>query len=119
MYIYIYELPTLPNNKSTLLSTFDSPQSFISTVFMPSAGRDPLVQSLDDDIAAVREAVLKELEVGKDIMVVSHSWGSLPVSSALAGMGKKERLMAIRVESSRSHTLQHSWLQRAQAFWIC
>ena len=82
---------------------------------MPSAGRDPLVQSLDDDIAAVREAVLKEFEVGKDIMVVSHSWGGLPVSSALAGMGKKERLMARRMESSRSHTLQHPWLQRAQA----
>lgn len=48
------------------------------TVSMPSAGRDPLVQSLDDNIAAVREAVLKEFEVGKDIMVVSyrlqHSW---------------------------------------------
>ena len=43
------------------------------TVSMPSVGRDPPVQSLDDDIAAVGEAVLKEFEVGKDIMVVSHS----------------------------------------------
>jgi len=77
---------------------------------MPSVGRDPLVQSLDDDIVAVREAVLKEFEVGKDIMVVSHSWSGLPVSSALVGMGKKERLMARRVKLSRSHTLRHSWL---------
>ena len=58
---------------------------------MPSVGRDPPVQSLDDDIAAVREAILKEFEVGKHVMVVSHSWSGLPVSSALVGMGKKER----------------------------
>lgn len=79
------------------------------------SGTRSLVQSLDDDISSGSRGVLKEFEVGKDIMFVSHSWSGLLVSSALVGMGKKERLMARRVELSRSHTLQHSWLQRAQA----
>jgi pimeloyl-ACP methyl ester carboxylesterase len=43
------------------------------TVPMPSVGRVPSVKSLDDDIAAVRSAVLKELETGNDVIVNSHS----------------------------------------------
>ena len=42
-------------------------------VAMPSVGRTPPVTSLDEDIAAVRAAVVKELDEGRDVVVNAHS----------------------------------------------
>ena len=48
---------------------------------MPATGRVPPVQSLDEVIAAVRSAVLKELDGGRDVMLHAHSWGGIPVNN--------------------------------------
>lgn len=68
---------------------------------MPSVGRSKPVESLDEDIDAVRTVVLKELDAGLDVMVNAHSmyccprsitipkadhetgWGGLPVSTLI------------------------------------
>jgi pimeloyl-ACP methyl ester carboxylesterase len=60
-------------------------------VSMPSVGRDTPVASLDEDILAVREAVLKELDAGQDVVVNAHSWGGIPANSALDGLAKIDR----------------------------
>ena len=60
-------------------------------VSMPAVGRVPPVTSLDEDIAVVRSAVLKEVDAGRDVMVHAHSWGGIPACSALAGLSKAER----------------------------
>jgi hypothetical protein len=36
-------------------------------------------------------AVLKELDVGRDVMVHAHSWAGIPVCSALEGFSRAER----------------------------
>ena len=82
---------------------------------MPSVGCDPRspVQPPDDDIVAVRVAVLKEFEVGKDIMVVSHSWNCISVSGVL---GKKEReTNGDKGEVVKIAYTAALWLQRAQS----
>jgi hypothetical protein len=43
------------------------------TVSMPSIGSTPPVTSLDEDIATVRAAVIKELGTGQDVIVNAHS----------------------------------------------
>jgi len=43
------------------------------TVSMPSVGRVPPVTSLQEDIEVVRNAVLKELDGGHDVIVNVHS----------------------------------------------
>ena len=43
------------------------------TIPMPSVGRIPPVKTLDEDINAVRMAVLKELDTGHNVIVNSHS----------------------------------------------
>jgi hypothetical protein len=58
---------------------------------MPSVGRSPAVTSLDEDIAEIRGAVLKELDAGRDVMVHAHSWAGIPVCSALEGFSRAER----------------------------
>jgi len=74
------------------------------TVPMPSVGRSKPVENLDEDIDAVRKAVLKELDAGQNVMVNAHSmyfcpssmgmsktyhktgWGGLPVSLSLLAL---------------------------------
>lgn len=49
------------------------------TVPLPSSsGRVPPTTSLDEDIAAIRNAVLKELDAGRDVVMNAHSWGGIP-----------------------------------------
>jgi hypothetical protein len=45
------------------------------------------------DIAAVRDVIIPELDTGKNVVVIIHSWGGLPVNSALYGFSKLEREM--------------------------
>ena len=44
-----------------------------------------------DDIAAVREAILAVLEEGSDVLVVPHSYGGIPTTSAVKGLDKESR----------------------------
>ena len=43
------------------------------TVPLPSVGSSPPVKSLNEDIEAVRGAVLKELDAGRDVVINAHS----------------------------------------------
>ena len=61
------------------------------TVSMPAVGRPEPVDSLDEDIAAVRKVVLKELDAGLDVIMHAHSWGGIPTNTALDGLSKAER----------------------------
>jgi len=62
------------------------------TVSLPSAsGRVPPTSSLDEDIAAIRDVVLRELDSGHDVLVNAHSWGAIPTTTGLVGLSKPER----------------------------
>lgn len=61
-------------------------------VAIPSTGSKLLLTSNEPDIFAVRE-VLEELShSGKEIIVVAHSYGSIPTCEAVKGLGNQERL---------------------------
>lgn len=61
------------------------------TVAFPSIQQATSVQDLQPDIDAVRSIVTEEVDAGRDVVVISHSWAGLPVSSALDGLSKIER----------------------------
>ncbi|KAK0119058.1 hypothetical protein ONS96_012126 [Cadophora gregata f. sp. sojae] len=68
------------------------PQGYKCATFsFPGTGNVPAVKSLDEDIAAVRSVVLKEIDAGSDVIVSAHSWGGVPACSALDGLSKAER----------------------------
>ncbi|KAI9743528.1 MAG: hypothetical protein M1818_002842 [Claussenomyces sp. TS43310] len=56
-----------------------------------AVGQKPAVRDLQPDIAAVREAVLRESDAGNDVMMVAHSWSGIVVADALEGLSKAER----------------------------
>lgn len=59
---------------------------------MPSTGGTIPTTDLVEDIAAIRKAVLKELDAGKEVVVCSHSWGGIPTTNALDGLSISERV---------------------------
>ncbi|OWY50355.1 alpha/beta-hydrolase [Alternaria alternata] len=61
---------------------------------LPSVGRVPPTTDLDEDIAVIRSAVLKELDAGKNVVTNAHSYSGIPVSSALHGLGTIARQRA-------------------------
>ncbi|KAF6803825.1 hypothetical protein CMUS01_14993 [Colletotrichum musicola] len=51
---------------------------------------DPNV-GLEEDTAAVRSELQKLVDAGKDVIVVPHSYGGVPVSNAVKGLSQKDR----------------------------
>ncbi|OBW64866.1 MAG: Uncharacterized protein AUREO_050680 [Aureobasidium pullulans] len=67
-------------------------------VNLPTNTRDPLVDSrllgIEDDVAAIRAAVTNQLDAGNDVVVVTHSYGTVPGTAALTGLNLKARKTA-------------------------
>ncbi|THW90860.1 hypothetical protein D6D18_06662 [Aureobasidium pullulans] len=64
-------------------------------VNLPTNTRDPLVDGrllgIEDDVAAIRAAVTNQLDAGNDVVVVTHSYGTVPGTAALTGLNLKAR----------------------------
>jgi hypothetical protein len=67
-------------------------------VNLPTNTRDPLVDGrlldIEDDVAAIRAAVTNQLDTGIDVVVVTHSYSSIPGTAALTGLSLKARKTA-------------------------
>ncbi|KAL4780885.1 alpha/beta-hydrolase [Aspergillus varians] len=58
------------------------------TVSWPSIARASAVKDLSEDITALRALVEPEIQDGREVIVIAHSWAGLPVNSALEGLRK-------------------------------
>ncbi|KAK8060979.1 hypothetical protein PG996_010909 [Apiospora saccharicola] len=52
---------------------------------------DPLNQGVPEDAAAIRAQLEKMVDAGKDVMVLSHSYGGVPAAAAVEGFNAKDR----------------------------
>ncbi|KAF2091112.1 hypothetical protein K490DRAFT_62433 [Saccharata proteae CBS 121410] len=59
-------------------------------VELPSVGADPPLKSWDQDVVAIRHAVTSVVDAGRDVVLVSHSYGGLPAQEACRGMAKRD-----------------------------
>ena len=65
------------------------------TVALPSTQSPELPPAtLEDDTAAVRYAVMSELDQGNNVVVVAHSYGGTPANNALKDLDSKSRSSA-------------------------
>ncbi|KEQ80399.1 hypothetical protein M438DRAFT_236980, partial [Aureobasidium pullulans EXF-150] len=67
-------------------------------VNLPTNTRNPLVDGrllgIEDDVAAIRAAVISQLDAGNDVVVVTHSYSSVPGTAALTGLNLQARKIA-------------------------
>lgn len=61
------------------------------TIAFPSIQQSTVVKDLQPDITALRTVVQRECDQGREVVVISHSWSGLPVSSALDGLSRSQR----------------------------
>lgn len=83
-----------PLHYSLLTTALESAGFRVSTPHLPSTQRIPAIQSSDPDIAAVRAAVLSELDDPtnpRDVVMVLHSYGGIPGTQAIKGLAKDAR----------------------------
>lgn len=69
-------------------------------IHLASVGRSPPVTSIESDVEAIQAAALAEMQQGRDVTVVCHSYSGLPTSEALEGLDKPQivgggRILAI------------------------
>ncbi|KAJ5639525.1 uncharacterized protein N7484_007387 [Penicillium longicatenatum] len=57
----------------------------------PSIGAEPPTKTLLDDVASLREVLVKLADDGQDLVVVGHSYGGVVASCAVVGLSKSAR----------------------------
>jgi hypothetical protein len=76
---------------AALISKLESLGYAIHTSRLPSVGNPNPPLDLSEDIAVVRSLVEQAIDKDNDVVVFPHSWAGIVTSSALVGLGKKER----------------------------
>jgi len=62
-----------------------------TVVKLPSVDPPQPLTSIDEDILAVQQTLLPLIEAGKDVVLVMHSYGSIPGSEAVKGLAKADQ----------------------------
>lgn len=57
----------------------------------PSVDPSPGLKDFSEDVVLIRKTVVELIDEAKDVIVVMHSYGGIPGSSALQGLGKSTR----------------------------
>ncbi|KAI5457671.1 Alpha/beta hydrolase fold-1 [Mariannaea sp. PMI_226] len=85
-----------PSHYSAFLQKLSDAGYHVTSEKLPSVGAtEPKDQSVAADMAIIREKVLlPEIEQGKDIIMIMHSYGGFPGSAAAKGFSKLERTAA-------------------------
>lgn len=60
-------------------------------VILPSVNSSPPLASWDQDAQAVRQVIMENLDAGKDVIAVAHSFGGIAMSEAVKSLGKEAR----------------------------
>ena len=62
-----------------------------TVIKLPSVDPPQALTSIDEDILAVQQTLLPLIEAGKNVVLVMHSYGSIPGSEAVKGLAKADR----------------------------
>lgn len=80
-----------PTIYDLVMAQLHTSQYRTTSVCLPSVGVSPGLEDFSADVAAVRATVLGLAELGLDVVVVCHSYGGVPCTEAMNGLGKKDR----------------------------
>lgn len=80
----------------------------------PSIGhRDPRpAATIEEDAAYIRNVTSKLADGGKDVILVSHSYGGIPATESTKGLSKEERKAAGKQGGVRNLVSCRAWFRR-------
>lgn len=65
-----------------------------SPVYLASLGASPPIKDFTPDVEVVAKAITEAADAGQDVIVIGHSYGSVPACAAIQGLDKKSRAAA-------------------------
>ena len=80
-----------PAHYQPLASALQKANFTVAVIPLPSVGASPGLKSFDEDVAAVRKVVGSLIDDDTEVIVLLHSYGGLPGSAAMKGLGSKDR----------------------------
>ena len=80
--------PILYSSFTRALEAQDIPSVVIP---IPSVGANPGLKDFSADVKLIRDTITDLLNHDRDVIVLMHSYGGLPSSAALKGLGKVDR----------------------------
>ena len=80
-----------PAHYQPLATALQNANFTTAVIPLPSVGASPGLTSFDEDVAAVRNVISSFVDDGAEVVVLLHSYGGLPGSAALRGLGVDER----------------------------
>ncbi|KAE8392896.1 Alpha/beta hydrolase family-domain-containing protein [Aspergillus alliaceus] len=63
----------------------------VIAVTLPSVNSNPLHTTWEQDAQAVRQVIMESINGGKDVIAIAHSFGGIPMSEGVKGLGKEVR----------------------------
>lgn len=80
-----------PAHYQPLASALQKASFTVAVIPLPSVGASPGLKNFDEDVAAVRKVVGSLVNDDTEVIVLMHSYGGLPGSAAMKGLGAKDR----------------------------
>lgn len=80
-----------PAHYQPLASALQSAEFTVAVVPLPSVGASPGLKNFDEDAAVIQKVVASFVNDGIEVVMLLHSYGGLPGSAAMKGLGAKER----------------------------
>ena len=80
-----------PAHYQPFASALQSADFTVAVVSLPSIGASPGLKDFDEDVVAIHKVVSSLVDDGIEVVMLLHSYGGLPGSAAMKGLGAKER----------------------------
>lgn len=112
-----------PAHYQPLASALQTANFTVSVVPLPSLGASLGWKDFSEDVTAIRKVVSDLVDEGTEVIVLMHSYGGMPGSAALRGLGVKDRAKAgmkggvKRLVYVASYALRRERRIRIKAIW--
>ncbi|KAF2734592.1 alpha/beta-hydrolase [Polyplosphaeria fusca] len=80
-----------PTFYTPLISALNNKGIPTKGLWLKSATKKPGLPTMADDAASIAADIEKEVDQGKDVVLVAHSYGGVPASQAVEGLVKSKR----------------------------
>lgn len=87
-----------PETFSLIIPGLEKAGYSVFAVTLPSASVVPAVPDFSSDVAVIKNAVNSTLAIGKDVLLVMHSFGAVVGCEAMKGMNADEAPKVIKTE---------------------
>lgn len=89
-----------PETYSLIVPGLEKAGYSVFVITLPSAGTEPAVPDFSSDVATIRDAVASTLAVGKDVVLVMHSYGAVVGCEAMKGMKLDKASMIMEADGA-------------------